>query len=466
MAVTSRKPYEFAFRAGGSTPSGPARLAEEDRFASLIGNYDGHQSALQRRPPYNPDALIQGKGYKVFDSMMQMAAVAGPVNLKREAALYKGPFLLPAIKNEKDERYKKAAEYRDRYWRILNDIRTDWGVRQPLRDVLWEMSRGVLTGFNIQEIMPRVIETGPDKGKIGLAHVLSKPCKQIAFDLDEETGIPLSLTSYIPGKGYREQVPLEKCVHFKYLPEEGLPWGTPDGRAIYKHWWSLDCGYRFWAIGLEIFGTPFMKATAPKGARLAEVERIIAKIRQGSPAVFPTGIEAELIQVGTGGLQAYEAFVDRHSSEIAKLVLGQESTTSRGAQGSQASDSVRQDTQEYKLQNLRAGMECAGTYQLVGRLFEWNEGSDDLDLCPVLSLGIWDRTDQLKFAQAMGVLLDRHVIHRTNPWLLEQVGAPALSADEMDLLEAQAKKAEEAMKKPSPATPSSDPGNGGAKNNK
>lgn len=443
-------------------PHSPARLAEADRTAALLGSTFGYQASLIRIPPYNPDSLISQKGYQLFDEMVKLAAVAGPVNLKREATLYKGWDLVPAIVSDKDPRYGLAQQIRDECYRILSDIQTDWGVHQSFRDVLWDTTDGYFKGWRVLELLWRLIEAGPDKGKLGFQRIRAVPNQQIAFDLDIETDIPVSLTSAFWFGAWRMGLPMEKVVHYVYRPQDNKPWGTPDGRAVYPSWWSLKAGFKFWAIAVEQFGSPFIMAKAPKGAVFATVQRMLADIRQGSPGVLPVGIEAQLHNVAAGGMQAFTEFISTHKGEIASVILGQESTTSRGpSTGSYGADAVRQDTQEFFLGGCRTSIEDVYNLQVLRRMVRYNWGPEFQDLAPKLSLGIWDQTDRLKFAQSIGLLLDRHVVHRTNPEIIREFGFSPIGKDEQALLDDEAQKAFEAGIKPNPAGPSTD---GGPKN--
>lgn len=425
-----------------------------------MGGQFGSSSSMIRLPPYNPDLLFQQRGYQLFDEMETLAAVAGPVNLKREATLYKGWDLVPAIKSEReDKRYAIAKEIRDECYRILTGIGTDWDVTQAFRDALWEVTDGYFRGWRYLEIIWKEIKGGPDTGKLGLKRIRGLPNKQVGFNLDKETDIPVSVNSQPEGGPTRFHIPIENGIHYVYRPRNGLPWGMPDGRAVFPSWWSLKAGFKFWAIGLEQFGTPFILAKAPKGQVFSTVQRALADIRQGAPGVLPMGIEADLIAAGAGGLQSYEAFVAKHEAQVARVVLGQESTTQRGASaGSHAADQVRENTQEFFLGGARASVEECVNQQLLRRMVRYNRGPGFVDLAPRLSLGIWDQTDRLKLAQALGLFLDRHAVHRSNPHIMKEFGFPPISDAEQALLDTEAERAFQAGIKPSPAGPTTDGG--------
>ena len=112
-------------------------------------------------------------------------------------------------------------------------------------------------------------------------------------------------------------------------PEEH---GVGLGRWCYWPVWMRRNGQRFWAIALEKFGAPTPMGHYPPGddasrARLLDVLRSLAA---GSGVALPEGQDIELlaaVQRAGGDFAAFAGYMDKM---LAKVILGQSSTTEQG----------------------------------------------------------------------------------------------------------------------------------------
>jgi len=410
----------------------PAHLSSRERTEDLLGAYDGYLAQSFKIPPFNPDIFIASKGYDVLDHQTTLIAASSPLDISRSAILFKGWKWVPAITDQHDPRYAQAALFADDLTYACENIVDPEDNVQDFREVIWEIGYAIHTGFRVTHTKWRYMgENDPParRGKLGFEFFAAKPCKQIGFDLDPRTLQVRNITSYTPQEGYDFFIPVEACLRYTYNSRDSLPFGNGLGRKIYKHTWSIEFLYKFWNIALEVFGSPFILGKAAPNA-IALARQVIAQIRQGAPAVLPTGVEAQLIQVATGGLSAFYQAIQDHREECARAYLGATLTTgTTGGTNTNALGNVHQDTQDYGLGRVRADIEGVFSRQLARRFVRYNYGRQYAELAPRLSLGDWDAVDMANVAKSYKDLIDRNVVHEGEPVLRERLKLPAAPPD-------------------------------------
>ena len=299
---------------------------------------------------------------------------------------------------------------------------------------MFELLYAIQVGFRVTEIIWRMHEDGPYKGKWGFSRFAAKPAQQIGFDLDLHTLAINSITSYTPLQGYEWDIPIEKVLLYTFSPKDGLPYGSPVGRTIYKDTWSIDFLTKFWNLALEIFGSPFLLAKAPKGM-LELARKALAQIRQGAPAVVPEGTDATLMQVAAGGLEGFKSAIEWHHQQCSFAYLHNTLSSGEGEHGStSAGADAHQDTGNYQYQFLRTDIEDLINFQLVERWFTYNFGTADMDLMPIISLGDWDAVDSKNVAGMFKTLVDMGNMHEDNPEIREKLKIKPASPEEMQKL--------------------------------
>lgn len=410
-------------------------LRSSQRSESLLGHYDGYAAVAMAVPSYNPDVFINSRGWKTLEDMLSMGAVRTPLNIVRDAVLCKGFRVVPAVVDKASADYETAKELADALTYALDNIEDEWGNSTDFRQVLWEMLYAIHTGFRITEINWRTLESGQWAGKWGFSSFGAKPCRQIGFDIDPETMMPRGITAYTPALGYRYS-PVEKVLRYTYAPTNGLPHGQGVGRAVYKHSWSLDFLYRFWNICLEVFGSPFIMAKAPKTS-LDFARKILKEIRQGAPGVVPDDVEATLVEMTGQGAASFLKAADHHIQEVGKLYTYAALTSGEGERtGSRALGSVHQDTQSYGLGGRRKDIEKVALYQLVRRWVRYNFGEALLHLAPTISLGETDETDVERLSKSFERLVNAKVLGPFEPQIRESMGLAPLDPEDRERMEA------------------------------
>lgn len=413
----------------------PLRASDEDLAESMLGSYDSYQAAAFIFPPYNPDAFIVSKGYQVLDDMLNIIPLKNALNTRRDAVLSRGWSFTPQIDGKDalkdDPEYDQAQKLADLLTWCLENIEDDSGNCQDFRDVLYELLYADHVGFAVSEIVWKHLADAPKelKGKLGFKVFAAKPAQQIGFQLDLKTLNVLGITSYSPLQGYQFNLPVDKVLRYTYSPRANLPYGRGIGRAAYMHSWSIAALVKFWNIGLECFGQPFMMGTAPPGKAMELARKAFTQIRRGSPAVVPEGIKAELMEIQGTGLAGFSAAVSWHAEQCSLAYLGATltaGTASGGGTNTNALGNVHADQQSYAFSADRKSLEFIGTTQIARRWVKYNFGPQMMRLCPRLSLGDTKTEDLKANTAATKTAIDVGSAHPDEPVVRAKFGLPPI----------------------------------------
>jgi phage gp29-like protein len=164
-------------------------------------------------------------------------------------------------------------------------------------------------------------------------------------------------------------------------------------------------GWKFWAVFLERFGSPLVRATVPPGTSPTErdnIEQVIDSIQQRTGIVIPEGFALDFIEATRGGSASYREFLEEQKEAIAIVVLGQTLTTYVGSRGSQALGTVHQMTKDDIVTADAEAMATVVNEQIVRRLVDANFAR--VDRYPVWYWELNDPSDLEAFARVVARL--------------------------------------------------------------
>lgn len=370
----------------------------------------GALSGLMSIQPYSPDDLLGSRGYSIYDRMQRDAQVQACLNIKKFALLARGWQVHPASDDPDDVKTADFVRF------ALEDM------RGCILDVLYNALDALAKGFSVMEINYRMVDSGPWKGMVGLSSIKSKDPSTFTFDLDEYANIRVLKRSM----GDSGSLLPEKFIIYSHLPRYESPYGTPDLRAAYKHWWSKDLLMRFMNLYLEKYGSPTAKGTYKRGTprqSQEELLRILDKIQQETAIVIPDDVNVELLEAHRGGEAGYLQALEFHDKQIAKAILHQTLMTDEGMRvGSFALAKVHLDVLKMCLMKLKRDMEeTVMREQVIRRLVDYNFGSKT---CPAFTLGLLEDKDFTELAGAIVKLVSGEVISPDEPWVRQHLGLP------------------------------------------
>ena len=119
-------------------------------------------------------------------------------------------------------------------------------LRGSLLDDLYDVLDALALGVSLTEINYKLIESGPNAGKVGLLSLKAKDPSGFQF----ETDAFLNLTGLRGSTGAVYDV--EKFVVYAYMPAYENPMGTSDLRAAYRPWFVKGQLLNWWAKYLEL----------------------------------------------------------------------------------------------------------------------------------------------------------------------------------------------------------------------
>lgn len=382
---------------------------------------------------YNPDALIQTKGYDVLDSMKTFAAYYTPLHLLVTSALHK-EWKIKAkvdgkIVNENHPRFAIATEIAEFIEHCCQNIVDEDGwISQDFQDVIWQtLEPGVHYGFSTQEIQYRVISNGKWKGKLGLQRFIYRHPNTIRFNLDPYTDQVKSLNCQTTLGGWQNYIRSEKFIQFTFRKQNGLPFGWGVARPCYKHTFALDTLTRLLNEALQRYGMGFIKATVtnPTDAFICKVEKYLASVNSGKPLIETPDMMMELIQMSGGALDPIEKAIRYHGEQISAHILGQTLTTSTGgSSGSYALAAVHEGTQKYFTGFPRRRVEITFEKQLFAQLVKMNFGLEYMDCVPGLDLGVYDLAELAMMADSYKKLVDGGIVHNRESFIRDRMGIP------------------------------------------
>jgi phage gp29-like protein len=209
------------------------------------------------------------------------------------------------------------------------------GMLSSFDDVLREILRAVYLGVAVPEI-----EWEEREGRIAVRNIWPRNPELIESWLYDGRGTVVGYLyagNRVTGAGVKDSaptttyervaVPLYRCIHAAYEPENGNPWGNGLWRAMYPHWSWKHSAYLLLGIGLErnFLGAPY--ATASEGALPEDRELVEETLRlfrttEDGCFVMPYGWEVDWLEA-RGDLDKAMPLVNHHDALMARAALAQ-----------------------------------------------------------------------------------------------------------------------------------------------
>lgn len=319
--------------------------------------------ARQRELPMSGDRFVPGLGLQIYDRMQTDAQVRASLNLKKLGVLAAPWSIVPA-------------DGCDAARRIADFVRFSLSqMRGSVGGILWKSLDACAKGYAVLELNYELRNDEPYAGLLLLQEAKAKDPSLFGFQVDEFLNIR-SLQLNVPGE-LPVSLRRDKFVLYVYNAHYESPWGEPDLRAAYPHWFAKTALLRFWSVYLEKFGSPTVMGTYKRGLPPEAQDELLAaleKLQQETALVVPEDVKVQLMNGLEHGAQGYLEAVEYHNAEIARSILGQTLTTDEGRRvGSLALGVVHFHVMLLQLQALRRELaEIVMTEQVIRPLVELN----------------------------------------------------------------------------------------------
>lgn len=370
---------------------------------------------------YTPDVdkILAKKGYSLYtQDMMSDDEVKACILIKKLGVTVGGWEVNPAV-GESEEGYEEAKEIAEFTLYCLRQM------KGSVEKLLKNISNAIVPGFSICEIVWEVIKEGKYAGKIGIKEIKSKPVENITFDMDEYGNIN-NIIQTIEGK--QHIISVDKVLLYTYDPQNtGLPFGTSDLRAAYKHYWSKDALMRYRNVAAEKYSCPTVVGTYPNSFNKKMQQKLLNmcisySIR--SALIKPEGSTIELIEPKGSVMMPYDSCIENCNKGIARGIFGQILATDEGKSGgSYAQAKIHKGILGMFLTDIRKEIaEEVISEQLFKRLVYYNFGVTNL--IPNMVLAAPDEKDVEQYGKLISDYIDRDVVDPNEPFARSMVGLP------------------------------------------
>ncbi|MFA6213561.1 MAG: DUF935 family protein [Candidatus Obscuribacterales bacterium] len=264
-------------------------------------------------PKYNPDALLNRKGYAIYTKMMTDEQIKAVVRFKRDAITSRNVF----FECEHESLSEADNEFREMFFEhVLDQMSGSFG------DALNGVMSSLYNGFSITEKIHKVIEF-QDKAWVGIDRLEVKPCDTFFFHVDQYGTVEKVVQKFDMNE---QEIDLEKFIHFVQNPDVDKHYGRSELRECYRAWFSKDMAIKFQNIHLERFAAGFIWAQPIAGKTLVlgsteftTLQSVMSNLQATSSIILPSGIELHVEHPATTDM--FERKIAQEDKAIAKCLL-------------------------------------------------------------------------------------------------------------------------------------------------
>jgi phage gp29-like protein len=355
-------------------PSPPPPSAGEVAFADPRRLFPSGYST-----PYNPSALVRGRGMRIFEEMRKDDQVKAALAFKKHTVIATG-WTVSSPEGQPDD-WEPTRFVR---WVLENLDPTEIGS-VTLDGDLYEVLGALDFGFSLTEKIWAPIEFGEFSGKIGLKSLKTRAPHDFRFEQDvygnlNPDGIVQPANPNFPGG----KLPREKFALFTYQSEFGNPYGSSDLEAAYFPWWIKSNAQKWLAMLLERLGIPpifglYNPNMYSGGAVIDELKKVMQNLQAATFGVIPRptkdALEFWAPELAGQATRVFIPSMEYLNNAIARALLmpGLLGMTSDTAEGSFARAKVHFDVFMLVVEKIRKDLELVVMmHQIVRPLVDLN----------------------------------------------------------------------------------------------
>jgi SPP1 gp7 family putative phage head morphogenesis protein len=250
--------------------------------------------------PYNPDPLVAGNNYEIYDEMRNDDQIKAVLSFKKDLVLSSGWQIV--CDNE---------EIKDKLTQWLKE-----DMAEPFDDALRDILSSYDYGFSISEPLFRL-----DKGFWQLSEIKTRPPHTFKFYVDDKGDVDRLAQSQINGE---KDLKRERYIHHVYQASFGNPFGTADLRAMHPPWKIKKFFLRMYAIYVERFANPTVIGVYPPNFGQAEITKLVtalASIQNNTYLAIPEGAKIDFTQPTRDSSDVYERGLNLLNLMISRAAL-------------------------------------------------------------------------------------------------------------------------------------------------
>jgi phage gp29-like protein len=316
-------------------------------------------------------------------------------------------FILPPDATPKEEEAAElcrsiVANFRN--WpTLVQHLSSSWLPGHATSELRWEKNKSLLTPVEAMPIHAR-------------RFIFSRDTGELRFARTEGDQVGTDILADNPGRIVQIQRRIVGDVPAREGAARVLLWA-----ALFRNW-----GLRDWIALGEVGWKPWRRAAYKPGAHQADIDALVRMMEQmglSGVGAFPDNANLTIEwpkAMGTGGSTHLE-FQAHMGREMSKVVLGQTTSTEPGANGSRASDQVRDgmrlDIREAEARDVAAALR----WHLFIPAIAVNIGGDLR--CPVPWFQTDESIDRKEFSEAV-MNLRKAGVRIPAKWVRDEVGMP------------------------------------------
>lgn len=261
--------------------------------------------------PYNPDSLVSGNDYSVYDEMRDDDQVKVALNLKKAAVVGTGWTVSCEIE-----------EVRDFIRKTLENVGLNQSLENAWDEVLYDILNAYDYGFTLSEPIFR----NPAQSASGLWEVKTvkvRPPHSFIFHLEKD-GTVREIEQFASGKNGNIHIDPTNILHYVNDPEFGNPYGRSDLKAAHPAWKAKKFIFRMAMRYAERFAGPTALGRYNSTMGAGEIDRLyrtLRSIQDNTTLVIPQEAQVELIESKRDSSGIYESILNMLNMWIARAIL-------------------------------------------------------------------------------------------------------------------------------------------------
>lgn len=252
------------------------------------------------RYPFNPDPLVHGNSYAIYDEMRSDEQVKAALSMKKNLALNTG--------------WQIVTDREDiREW-LTESLEHD--MDDPFENVLREMMSAYDYGFSLSEPIYRLVN-----GMYEWKTIKVRPPHSFLFDMDAKGDLQQIIQRGVNGE---LKIDPAMMMHYIYQPEFSNPYGRSDLRAAHSPWVTKKFVFRFMAMYLERFAGPTVigRYTPTMGNdEITKLNDALKSIQNSTTLTIPEDAQVEFTQANRDSNETYIKAINLCNTMIARSVL-------------------------------------------------------------------------------------------------------------------------------------------------
>jgi phage gp29-like protein len=368
----SRKSKKFAAKAPVSAflsePIRPNPLLRE--ISTVDGNFGASLGKLLRTAnSYNPDTLVGRHGLKVYQEMRTVEEqLKATLYTKKYSAISSGWYIEPPIYKGNGRKAQELTEF----------VEFNLGEFEgTLENALLNIMTALDFGYSVTEVVYKLIDYGPFKGKFGLRYLHTRKPEFIELYTDAHGNI---LPNGVVQNGI--ELPKDAFLIYSYNEEFTNPYGQSDLRAAYRPYFIKDIMLKAMSVALERYAEPIAIARTSKTLdpelRL-RLETIFQNLQSRTLILIPDWIELTIVQASPHVADSFIPVLNKLDTwmRIAVMVPGLLGMSAEVGVGSFARSETEFDVFLGNIEQMRSDIAAKINDRFIKPLIDYNYDVDD-----------------------------------------------------------------------------------------